>query len=43
MCSNRQWFETFDSFNVGIVLMDNDARCKFIGICTINLGCLMGL
>jgi hypothetical protein len=39
ICPNRKWFETFKSCtdNVRTVLMDNDAKCKVIGIGTIKV------
>jgi hypothetical protein len=37
MCLNRMWFDRFKSYNVGTVLMGNDARSKAIGRGTIKV------
>ena len=37
MCPHREWFDTYNSYNGGTVLMGNDAVCKTIGIGTIKI------
>ncbi|KAK2970637.1 hypothetical protein RJ640_000867 [Escallonia rubra] len=37
MCPNRDWFATYRSFDGGRVLIGNDAACKVVGICSIQI------
>ncbi|KAK2975768.1 hypothetical protein RJ640_014591 [Escallonia rubra] len=37
MCSNRNWFATYRSFDGGKVLMGNDVACKLVGIGLIQI------
>jgi len=35
MCPRKEWFSTYELFEGGTVLMDNDTACKTIGISSI--------
>jgi len=37
MCPHRDWFDTYEPVDTGIVLMDNDTECKVAGIGTIQI------
>ena len=37
MCPHKDWFDTYQPYNGGSVLMGNDAVCKTIGIGTIKI------
>ncbi|GFZ02006.1 hypothetical protein Acr_15g0006150 [Actinidia rufa] len=42
MCSNRDWFSSFEELDGGVVLMENDNACKTLGIGTIKLKIFSG-
>lgn len=37
MCPNKDWFTIYEKFNGGNVLMENDAACKAIDICSVQI------
>ncbi|KAL5547991.1 hypothetical protein UlMin_003222 [Ulmus minor] len=37
MCPHKEWFCTYQPYDVGTVLMGNDASCKVIGIGTVKI------
>ena len=42
MCSKREWFSTYKSYDGGSVLMENDIVCKTVGIGNIRMRMLDG-
>lgn len=43
MCHYREWFDTYNPYNGGTVLIDNNAACKTIGIWIIKVKMFDGM
>jgi len=37
MCPHRDWFDSYEPVDIGIVLMGNDIECKVAGIGTVQI------
>ena len=43
MCPNREWFSTYETVPIGVVMMKNNASCKIAGIGMVRINMFDGV